>query len=360
MDTQLSYEKFAGCILGGAVGDALGAPIEFMDSAEIFARYGKGGLRDYIEIVDDFGCYTDDTQMLLFTAEGLLCAKYASLTDGLEKEPVSFIYKSYLRWFYTQFLYLPQQLANEKDKLIRGWLIGQKPLYAQRAPGTTCCNALRSGKCGNIDEPINDSKGCGGIMRVAPIGLFYNDNPAKAFKVASEAAAITHGHPSGYLSAGCFAAILAYICQGVPLHEAITQTIEILKTYDQYQETLRAIEKAIKLNQRNTCSVAAIESLGGAWVGEEALAISLLCALHYEHDFASGIIASINHSGDSDSTGSLVGNLLGLINGAKAIPDKWIKNLMHHEIVETVTADLYAARYNPESKNWYARYKLNA
>jgi ADP-ribosylglycohydrolase len=88
-----------------------------------------------------------------------------------------------------------------------GWLIRVEGLHARRAPGMTCLSALRGGTMGTIERPLNDSKGCGGVMRAAPIGLVARDEQA-AFTLGCEAAAITHGHPSGYYSAGCFAAII--------------------------------------------------------------------------------------------------------------------------------------------------------
>ena len=63
-----------GCLLGGAVGDALGAPVEFMRHSQIVARFGPGGVRDFAPAYGRTGAITDDTQMSLFTAEGLLRA----------------------------------------------------------------------------------------------------------------------------------------------------------------------------------------------------------------------------------------------------------------------------------------------
>jgi ADP-ribosylglycohydrolase len=112
-----SPAHFAGCLLGGAVGDALGAPVEFHSIQLICNKYGSAGITDYDTAYGRRGAITDDTQMTLF------------------------------------------------------------------------------------------SKGCGGVMRVAPIGLIA-ENEERAFSLGCAAAAITHGHPSGYYSAGCFAAII--------------------------------------------------------------------------------------------------------------------------------------------------------
>ncbi|MBS4024330.1 MAG: ADP-ribosylglycohydrolase family protein [Clostridia bacterium] len=105
------------------------------------------------------------------------------------------VHQAYLRWLQTQNYHHEKQNEHTSG----GWLIGIKELYTRRAPGNTCLAALSSGIMGTIDKPINDSKGCGGVMRVAPVGLFCRKD--EAFRIASECAALTHGHPSGYLSA---------------------------------------------------------------------------------------------------------------------------------------------------------------
>jgi ADP-ribosylglycohydrolase len=112
------------------------------------------------------------------------------------------VYNAYLRWLHTQ----GYPKSKDHDTIYDGWLIGVKELYAQRGPGSTCLSALLSGKMGTIKQPINNSKGCGGVMRAAPVGLLYGKD--KAFQIACECAAITHGHPSGYFSAGILACII--------------------------------------------------------------------------------------------------------------------------------------------------------
>ncbi len=102
-----------------------------------------------------------------------------------------------------------------------------------------------------------------------------------------------------------------------------------------------------------------IECIGLWWTGEEALAISIFCSLVYTKDFKSGILASINHSGDSDSTGSITGNILGLINGLEQIHEKWNHHLKYHEIVEEISTVLSigckSSAFNCDDE-WWQRY----
>ncbi len=199
------------------------------------------------------------------------------------------------------------------------------------------------------EEPLNKSKGCGGIMRVAPVGLVFPGKNEYSFKTACEFAAITHGHPSGYLSAGFFASVISDLAVGISLEEAVNNALAILKNWKRHTETLQAVENALNLYTEKRSLIIQepgklpgfIEQLGGGWVGEEALSISLFCSLLYQNNFEKGVLAAVNHSGDSDSTGSITGNILGLINGLDAIPEKWITNLRYNNIVRTIGEDLH-------------------
>jgi len=178
-------------------------------------------------------------------------------------------------------------------------------------------------------------------MRVAPVGLIKSFEPEMAFKTGAELAAITHGHPSGYLSAGVFASLIAFIRTGRSLTDAINESLEILKTWKNHTETFRIIERAVQMAQSTQPTFANIEELGGGWVGEEALAIAIYCSLQYQDDFEKGVILAINHSGDTDSTGSLTGNILGLLLGEKSIPQRWLDNLEMNQFISRIGEDLF-------------------
>ena len=83
-----------------------------------------------------------------------------------------------------------------------------------------------------------------------------------------------------------------------------------------------------------------VTRLGEGWVAEEALAIGAYCAL-VATDFASGIVLAVNHDGDSDSTGSICGNLLGAAWGASAIPVDFLEPLKGRSVIEQVADDLF-------------------
>jgi ADP-ribosylglycohydrolase/tetratricopeptide (TPR) repeat protein/protein-tyrosine phosphatase len=341
-DEETILDKFKGCLLTGAVGDALGAAVEFDSLDRIRGRFGEAGLTDYALAYGRIGAITDDTQMTLFTAEGLIRAYMRYSEKGI-CHPPSVIHKAYLRWLHTQSVDVSNDDRETPDYLRESWLIDLSDLNIRRAPGNTCLSALRSGVMGTIDEPINDSKGCGGAMRVAPVGLLVWDDP---FNLAAEAAAITHGHPAGYLSAGVLAVIVNKIIEGSSLGDAVDHAVyKALPEVKDHKETFEALDKAIRLAQDRTKapSAALVESLGGGWVGEEALAIAIYCSLVYEDDLYKALLLAVNHSGDSDSTGAITGNILGALHGMDAIPSQWLNHLELRAEIEQVAVDLHAA-----------------
>lgn len=168
-------------------------PGEFLKLSEIKKKFGDSGITDLITGKNRKAEITDDTQMTLFTAEGLLRAATRRHQKGI-CNITSVVYRAYQRWLITQ---VHAELKNSELASGSG-LLDVKELYARRAPGNSCLSALLSGRQGTVDKPINNSKACEGVMRVAPAGLFFSKEIA--FRIGAEIAALTHGHPSGYLS----------------------------------------------------------------------------------------------------------------------------------------------------------------
>ncbi len=340
-------EYFLGCILGGAIGDALGWPVEFKRYEEIIRDYGQGGIQDLV--INNYGNaeITDDTQMLMFTAEGILRTQTRGMERGIAHFP-TMVYHAYLRWLATQGY--PKDETN--NWMYDGWLFGVKELHIRRAPGQTCISALQSGKMGTINEQLNHSKGCGGVMRVAPAGLFFDKK--NAFQYAMEFAAITHGHPSGYLSAGALAHIISLIIEGEELETAVSDSLKELEKYPDHQETSDILKKALELSCSDMDPLKAIEILGEGWVGEEALAISVYCAIKYKKDFKQALITSVNHDGDSDSTGAITGNILGAYLGVNSIPKHWVERVELKQELTQLAHDLLTK--HQDTKQWWDKY----
>ena len=122
----------------------------------------------------------------------------------------------------------------------------------------------------------------------------------------------------------------------------------MLREERDHHETLHAIELAEDLAAGNVPHEKAIARLGEGWIAEEALAISLYCAL-VARDFRHGVILAVNHDGDSDSTGSITGNLLGTLYGVDAIPQQWLAPLELREVITEIAEDLHDFR----SDSWW-------
>jgi len=234
------HNRFLGCLLGGAVGDAMGAPVEFMRRSEILRRFGPKGLTAYAPAYGGLGVITDDTQMTLFTAEGLLRARVRDCLKGITTYS-GVTAHAYLRWLQTQGE-RPTCGGFSTDNE-PGWLFKQRELHSRRAPGMACLSALKAMK--SFGDPArNHSKGCGGVMRVAPVGLFGwrlpgEFPPEATFRLGVELAALTHGHPTGALTAGVFAVLVLALTDGATLLDALTASKEILRQQPHHEETLQ-------------------------------------------------------------------------------------------------------------------------
>lgn len=347
METNLQ-DRIRGSLIGGAIGDALGYPVEFCSVREIQARYGTPGTvrletaQRWLPEEEQTGkaVFSDDTQMTLFTANGLLNAK---------KQKVAYKYgigRAYVEWYLTQ-------TGKKSGKFRDCWISDIPALNKRRAPGNTCMTALDDIYRGK--EPFNNSKGCGGVMRIAPIPLYAAvDNRMsieEADQLAADTAEITHQHPLGFIPA----ALMAHIIYRLALDEQPTQDtfvsyieegLEALdQLFPQHPQEVNQMKKltgsAIQFAYNEKSDLQNIEFLGEGWVAEETLAIALYCAIRYFDNFEQALIASVNHGGDSDSTGAVTGNILGAAIGYTALPQHFKDDLEQVDVILHMAADLY-------------------
>lgn len=340
--------KFQGCLLGGAAGDALGYAVEFMSDSDIRKRYGKKGIREYDrERFGDGARFSDDTQMTLFTATGILHGSTRASLRGIAGHPSMYVRMAYLDWLKTQD---PSFEGNPEVT----WLLAVPELHRRMAPGNTCLSALKDGGTGSTEQPINDSKGCGGVMRVAPVGLYFGRRPEDCVGYAAEIAALTHGHPLGYIPAGAFAYIVArcaYEIDETSKHRrrALKKIVDdccakLPKWFPEHPNAAKyqaeLLQKAMELAKSDEWSCRNIQKIGGGWVGEEALAIAVYACMRHANDFSAAIKVAVNHDGDSDSTGAVCGNIMGAMLGLEGIDAKWAEGLEMADLVLEVAKDL--------------------
>lgn len=331
-DKYTKIDKTRASLILGAVGDALGAAVEFMKYDEIVAKYGDNpnpikGIQRLDEAYGKKGAITDDTQMTLFAADGLLSAYKRGAERGILGEYSGYTTLSYLRWLETQ------GETNSNYLILEGW--GSSDLFeliktqGRRGPGNTCLSALRSI---SKDEPIarNDSKGCGTVMRVAPVGIFFGnlisetskENLQKVYDEGVKDAAITHGNETAHHASGLLAVIIALVLHGEQLENATQKALELFGTPDVSDIANKAIQLANEVPSTDN-----LQTLGEGWIAEEALAIALYCSLLCAKgalSVESALRLAVNHNGDSDSTGAITGNLIGISLGTERIPQSLI------------------------------------
>jgi ADP-ribosylglycohydrolase len=365
--------RVRGCLLGGAVGDALGYPIEFASLDRIRASHGRHGVTGYVPGAHGaLGLISDDTQMTLFTVEALITAHAREREKGIGGAWSLLLRHAYERWLETQSKPAPGDNATDG-------LIAEPWLYARRAPGNACLSGVAQmyapdpwleldGKPG----PVNpDSKGCGTVMRSAPFGLVNRADAA--FAMAARGAQITHGHPTGYYAAGAFAALIHQLIDGTSPAAAVPLTLDLLARYPGHEETHTALRRAYDLaTEGGEATVEKLQSLGAGWVAEEALAIGVYAALaptrpqtfyvdqqgtHCHPNpprtpIEAAFLLSVNHSGDSDSTGSICGNLLGAQYGDVCLPLDWLRRIEGRAAIAMLADDVAAEVAPGEERRW--------
>ncbi len=339
--------RYDGCMLGCALGDALGHPVRELKSEEILCKYGKRGITaPETDKQSGAALISAAAQMMLFTAEGIIWADRLGAKNEISSY-TSYVFYAYQRWLYTQKNMLASRVYShvlDDSAVYSSRLMKERELFAQRSPDATCIEALMGAadhNYGKLTNTINSSKSCGGVTRVAPAGLYFYRDSERAFRMASEFAAITHTHPTGYLAAGALGTMIAELVNGADIEEAVDMAIYILKGYDGCMETCRALDHARSLDASDVPPLEAVRRLGLGFTAEEALSIAVYCVLCHGSNVENALLLSVNHDGDSGSTGAICASIVGAAFGESALPKKWLKKLQFSDTIRAVSEDLY-------------------
>lgn len=348
--------RIHGCLLGGALGDSLGYAVEFDSLSRIRERFGPQGLLDFAQLKEATH-FSDDTQMTLYTVDGLVdVLEWAN--DGVGADANACLWLAYLRWLATQGVPLPASAPDPP----RRWIDTHEVLKHRRAPGNACLSGLSTGEMGTVYRPVNpDSKGCGTVMRSAPFGLIPHIPADSVYKLSSDAASLTHGHPSARHSSGAFSLIIHELVQGQGLRDAVEAALARTRGLSEpCQELLDRLDSALRISaavgQRGDGILSPeelVNTLGEGWVAEEALAVAVYSVLatapevgrtgdgfNPEAHFRAAVALAVNHSGDSDSTGSIAGNILGAHYGEACLPSQWLEALEAPELIRGMAEQL--------------------
>ncbi len=330
--------RILGSVIAGAAGDALGYPVEFTDSySRIVAQYGPDGITGYDnDAYCDKAQVSDDTQMTLYTIAGICKASSENFDDVID-----YIRQSYVVW-------MCRQTGVAANTSFIPDIAGVESLNKRRAPGITCLNALDNIRRGI--PVVNNSKGCGSIMRIAPVGLYAAAKRIaydRCAELASEVALITHKHPMSTLSSAVCAVLIQHCAENVaPMSQEgfcnmVRKALDVTKQlyscqYPNYTcELERICLEALDFKDDKRLDWEIIEhSIGEGWVAEETLTISLFCVARHINNVEKCLIAAVNHGGNSDSTGAVAGNIIGAILGFDAIPESLCRNLQDIDILK--------------------------
>jgi ADP-ribosylglycohydrolase len=325
-------DRFQGCLLGLAIGDALGYPVEFLSLPEIRKRYGPDGIQD---LTGNPALHSDDTQTSMAVARALVDAGQ----DGVE---------------------------NWMEALVREFLIWLRSPENDRAPGNTTikgCQNLEAGISWN-ESGLVESKSCGAIMRVAPIGLYYRSDPSELRLAAWASAIATHAHPTALVCAEVTAFCVSWAVGRVDPSEYWERIKALqrdsLQSWDPvlgtswrragysrpedylavgWAQLLAELEKmplALAKDPADVCEI-----LGGGWGSDEALACALACVLESPKDYLTAVRRGANTGGDSDSIACIAGAISGAYLGHNAIPKDWRRHIENRPTLIELSRQLY-------------------
>jgi len=288
----MERERYRGCILGLAIGDALGMPTEFLSLAEIRARWGPEGVTDLEAGSWPAGSFTDDTQMTLALAEGILAAGRDAAVDTIMAE----VGREFVRWM-------------------------EEPLGGHRAPGNTCLTGCRNLAAGVPwrEAGVAESKGCGSAMRAAPVGLVWLGDYERIREIGVAQSLATHGHPCALAGSVAVAALVSMALEGVAPGEMLGRVLDLTADRgDEFAAQMAVVPEVLDLPDAEAWT-----DLGGGWVAEEAVAGALWCFLRSPNDYRATVLRAASTDGDSDSLACIAGAISGAYNGLDAIPQDW-------------------------------------
>jgi ADP-ribosyl-[dinitrogen reductase] hydrolase len=310
---EASHDGVAGAVLGGAIGDAMGHPTEFMNMAQIretFGPYGVTGFeRWWTRDGARFAPYTDDTQMAEQVGRGLVETSRADLDTTMKAIAARFV-----EW-------------------------SRNPQGGHRAPGNAClagCAALASGR--NWREGgAPQAGGCGSVMRAYPFGVMFAGDPDKAALWAAEHSRLTHNADDALGACAAMAKGVAFALRGAPNPVVLPAMVGAARDYSPRlaRTLLRAWDQAI---HRADMDQVFERWLG--WSAHDAIAAAVYLIARFPNDPRAAILAGANTPGDSDSIATLAGAVLGARAGLEALPGNWVQDVERSDELQTLSEDL--------------------
>ena len=334
---------YRGCLLGLAVGDAMGYTVDERSWLEIQEDYGPNGLLGY-DLVNGYAEITSYTQLAAFTCNGLLLGITLGQMKGRMSPYVRYIALSDREWCASQRPW-------GRPAKTYCWLMHQVELCRRHCMDTRMMDTINRGTAGTPEEPVNHFQNPGSITTAAGVGLFFDParmEQAEIDRLGAEAVALTHGSPLAFLSGALVAHIISQAVRdrNISLEELYLQACEALEQqfgheYSQVYEIVSLVRQAIHMAgdtalgqqeamERLRCDNAA-----------QVLAGAVYATLVSREDFDRAMIAAVNHSGRSAAVGALTGAILGSRLGEAALPEFYLECLEPVDVLRELADDLY-------------------
>ena len=326
---------FRGCLLGLAVGDAMGYSVDTKTWPQIQEDYGPHGLLGY-DLVNGYAEVTSHTQLAAFTANGLLLGLTRGIVFGRMAPFVKYAGVAQQEWAIGQRRY---------DQPTRNlcWVFKVPELRRRHCTDTRMVEILNRKMIGSLEEPSTKHDTPASIAAAVAAGLFGDPKRMKQQEIdrlGAECVALTHGHPLAFLP-GAVVTHLVSRClrdQDTPLEELIEEALAALddqfgREYRQTAQVIGCVRNALKfVDDFSVFPVDAMEKLK-CDTGADIVAGAIYAALIYERDFDSAMIVAANHSGRSAAVACVAGAILGARCGEEALPEFYMEGL---EVADTL------------------------
>ncbi len=339
----LAQSSYRGCLLGMAVGDAMGYTVDNRSWQEIQRDYGPNGLLGY-DLVNGYADVTSYTQLAAFTCNGLLFGLTRGQMLGKMAPFIKYIGLSSREWAASQRPW-------GRPSRTYCWLLRRAELCRRRCMDTRMLDTLSRENLGALETPRNSFASPGGLTSAIGVGLFFHEDrmdQEEIDRLGAEAVALTHGSPTAFLSGAVLSHIISkLLCNPqAPLKPLILEAVEAMKDqfghqYSQAYEVATLVRHAITYAESpNLRPVDVMERLG-CGNAAQVLAGAVYACLASRGDFDSAMILAVNHSGRSAAVGALVGAILGIRLGEEALPEFYIECLEPAEVLRELADDLY-------------------
>ena len=332
-----------GCLMGMAVGDAMGYSVDNKSWEEICESYGPNGLLGY-DLQNDYADITSHTQIAAFMANGLLVAATRAKPEMYHK----YTALAMKEWAKAQQF----RGAGERTHL---WVAQIPALRRRMCMDTRMLDALGRDILGTPESPTNNASSPGSIAAAVGVGLFYDSQRMELSQIgalATQAVALTHGDPETFISGAVVAYAVASILQDPEktLPEHLNRALKAVNQqyYDRYCQAVESITDklryAVSLTRDPELTPLAAMTLLGCTTASECLAGAVYACMIHPANFDEAMIVSVNHSGKSSAVGALTGALLGAKLGFDALPDFYLESIEPVEALEELAKDLTIGR----------------